>query len=228
MIKIIIACDNDSILLNKLTNITTIELKHILIKENIIIETYRNTLPDMLILEFKNETHKKKIMKKISKLNFNKHLIISATNLRTYLCFNQLNTLVDLIKNFENLDDISKLEKNILDMLWKLRFNLYSKGTNYIKDAIILAYFNNSLLYDSNKLMKEIANLYNLDEKNVRNNMDNALNLAFNYENLQYDIQFFKGYYDGRKVSLKYFIVLAVHYINIEMNSNFPKILEMF
>ena len=110
-------------------------------------------------------------------------------------------------------------------MLWHLRFNLYSKGTIYLKDAIIIAYYNNILLYDTNQLIKQVAQKYNLDEKNIRNNIDNSLNRAFTYENLKYDIEFFKGYYDGRKISLKYFISLAVHYIQFNSNSNFSNIL---
>ena len=129
-----------------------------------------------------------------------------------------------MIKILENLTDTT-LENSIYDMLWHLRFNLYSKGTIYLKDAIIIAYYNNILLYDTNKLIKQVAQKYNLDEKNIRNNIDNSLNRAFTYENLKYDIEFFKGYYDGRKISLKYFISLAVHYIQFNSNSNFSNIL---
>ena len=106
-------------------------------------------------------------------------------------------------------------------MLWLLRFNLYSKGTVYLSEAIALAYYENSYLYDTNELLQKIAKLHNLDEKNIRNNIDNALSLAFKDENLKYDIDFFNGYYDGRKVSLKYFITLAVHYISIKLNNEF-------
>ena len=117
-----------------------------------------------------------------------------------------------MIKILEDFTDVS-LENAIHDMLWKLHFNLYSKGTIYLKEAIIVAYYNRQLLLDTKKLINEIAQKHNSNSKNIRNNIDNALNLAFKYENLQYDIDFFNGYYDGRKISLKYFISLAVHYI---------------
>lgn len=106
-------------------------------------------------------------------------------------------------------------------MLWQLRFSVYTKGTIYLKDAITFAYYDKMLLYDTNKLMQEVANLHNLDEKNIRNNIDNSLNLAFKKDNLQYDIDFFNGYYDGRKISLKYFISLSVYYLEKNYGFNY-------
>ena len=224
MIKILIACDNDNTLFSKLNKMDQIEIIKLDKNIKIIIEDYKkNNPPDMLILD-KNILTDKKIVKKIYQLSSNKNLIISVTNSRTYLCFDKFSLLLDLIKILENLTDTT-LENSIYDMLWHLRFNLYSKGTIYLKDAIIIAYYNNILLYDTNKLIKQVAQKYNLDEKNIRNNIDNSLNRAFTYENLKYDIEFFKGYYDGRKISLKYFISLAVHYIQFNSNSNFSNIL---
>lgn len=130
--------------------------------------------------------------------------------------------MLDLVKSIENFDEISdsKLKDLIYDMLWKLHFNMYLKGVIYLTDAIMLAYKDNSLLYDTNELMSKTAKLHDLDEKNIRNNIDNALNLAFKFDNVNFDIDFFDGYYDGRKISLKYFISLSVHYLEqIEKNN---------
>lgn len=224
MIKIIIACDNDKILLSKFKNIAQIELINVEINVEKIIKSFKQNSPDMLILDFdKKVSTKEKIIEKISKLSLNKKLIISATNSRTYLCFDQTYLLLKLIKVLENFTD-SSLENSVYDMLWKLHFNLYSKGTIYLKEAIIIASYNHSLLFDTNKLIKQVAQKHNTFPKNIRNNIDNSLNLAFKYENLQYDIDFFKGYYDGRKISLKYFISLSVHYIESLLDENFSKI----
>lgn len=220
MVKIVIACDNDN-LLNILENNTQIETIQVEKKETEIIKICKNNFPDMLILDFNDNGLKtEKIIKKIYELDFNKSLVISATNSRTYICFDKIYLLLDLIKLFEDFKNTT-LEEKILDMLWLLRFNLYSKGTVYLSEAIALAYYENSYLYDTNELLQKIAKLHNLDEKNIRNNIDNALSLAFKDENLKYDIDFFNGYYDGRKVSLKYFITLAVHYISIKLNNEF-------
>ena len=227
MIKILIACDNDNTLFSKLNKMNQIEIIKLDKNIKIIIEDCKkNNPPDMLILD-KNILTDKKIVKKIYQLSSNKNLIISVTNSRTYLCFDKFSLLLDLIKILENFTDAT-LENSIYDMLWHLRFNLYSKGTIYLKDAIIIAYYNRQLLLDTKKLINEVAQKHNSNSKNIRNNIDNALNLAFKYENLQYDIDFFNGYYDGRKISLKYFISLAVHYLestlakkssNIELKS---------
>lgn len=225
MMKILIACDNDSVLLSKLNNMAQLELLKVEINVKSIINDLKINFPDVLILDNdKNVLSNEKIMKKIFALGLNKKLIISATNSRTYVCFDKTDLLLDLIKILEDFND-NTLESIIYDMLWRLRFNLYSKGTIYLTDAIILAYYNNSLLYDTNELIRQVAQKYDSESKNIRNNIDNALNLAFKYDNLQYDIDFFNGYYDGRKISLKYFITLAVHYIESSIDINPTKLL---
>ena len=59
MIKVIIACDNDTILLSKLKNIAQIELIYVKINVEKIIKSFKQNSPDMLILDFD-----KKILKK--------------------------------------------------------------------------------------------------------------------------------------------------------------------
>ena len=118
--------------------------------------------------------------------------------------------------NINNIE-IEKLEKIIDKLLWELRFITYTKGVLYLKMALCLVYINESFLFDYKKLIKEISSFYKTHPKTLRNNIDNALNSAFTYENLQYDIDFFDGYYDGRRVNLKYFFSLAIYYINKNM-----------
>lgn len=217
MTKILIACDND-ILLDKLKKHAELELINIPKNQNII-TTCLEQLPDMLIIDAKSNHSRflKKLEKKYKKNN--KNIITIDTQSQIYVCFNKFDILLDLIKVLEDFNDSIK---NILDdMLWNLHFNLYSKGTTYLKTAILLAYQDNSLLFDTNKLIKNTAKLYNLNEKNVRNNIDNALNLAFKLDDIKYDIDFFNGIYDGRKISLKYFISLSVHYIDKNVEPDF-------
>lgn len=218
MIKIIIACDDNDVLLNKLMNTTKLELIHVQKNKNIIIKCLEQ-LPDMLIIDAKLK-HAKfiKTLEKIYRKN-NKNIIITVTKNQIYVCFDKFDILLDLIKVLEDFND--SIKAILDDMLWKLHFNLYSKGTTYLRTAILLAYQDNSLLFDTNKLIKNTANLYNLNEKNVRNNIDNALNLAFKLDDIKYNIDFFNGFYDGRKISLKYFISLSVHYIDKNVKIDF-------
>lgn len=113
--------------------------------------------------------------------------------------------------------DIQKLRKYIDNLFWRLRFNEFTKGTAYFKTAICLAYINDSFLYDNKKLIKRLACFYRTNSKNIRNSIDNTLKSAFKYENLKYDIDFFEGYYDGRKVSFKYFLFFIIEYIERKM-----------
>ena len=229
MIKILVACDND-ILFNKFNNNT---IKVTKVEQNVkkIIKSCKTSLPDLLIVDFnKKELTYSKIIDKLYKLNINKYITISEAHNRMYICFSQIHLCSHFIKHIENIIDPleqNMLDRIVIDMLWELHFNLSAKGTKYLKDSIYLAYNDKSLLLDTNKLVSQIAKMYSEDEKNIRNNIDNALNLAFKYENLQYDIDFFNGYYDGRKISLKYFMSLAINYINIKMNKNSSDLLSL-
>lgn len=228
MIKILVACDNDN-LFNKL-NSSIFEVTNVKTNKKSIFQSCKHLLPDMLIVDLNNKALKYfKIIDKLNEPNINKYIIISEVRNRVYICFSQPYICFRLIRHIESFDDAiekNMLEKIVIDMLLQLHFNLYSKGTWYLKDCIYLAYNNATLLFDTNELISQVAILHNEDKKNIRNNIDNALNLAFKYENLQYDIDFFNGIYDGRKMSLKYFMVLAIHYINIKMEKNSDELLR--
>lgn len=230
MIKILIAGYDDNLL--KKLNSTQIVVTNVETNAKKIIESCKNNRPDIVILNFNNNYKLiyKKIVEKIYDIHFNKCISITATSERVYLCFDKIYLLFEILKYLEGPlieKENTILDENISDMLWKLRFNLYSKGTMYLTKAIQLAYYDSSLLFDTNRLVSQISQIYSEDERNIRNNIDNALNIAFKDENLQYDIDFFNGYYDGRKISLKYFMVLAVHYMNLKMNSESDDISDL-
>lgn len=124
-----------------------------------------------------------------------------------------------LFSEFKKLYD-SDLDQYIDNVLWKLRFNPYTKGTLYLKIAILLCFIDNELLYNNQFLIYILSVEYNTSEKNIRNCIDNSLTSAFKYEYLDFDIKFFNGYYDGRKISLKYFILLIYKFITESKNIN--------
>lgn len=126
--------------------------------------------------------------------------------------------------NFSTLDAINivansvkntnEIEKNIDDILWKLGFASYFKGTIYLKDAILLAYIDNELLLDMNTLVKKVAEKHNIEnEKIVRSAMDKSLNNVLDYLHTNVLYEVFKDDYDGRKVSVKYLIDLCIRYL---------------
>lgn len=132
------------------------------------------------------------------------------------------NTLSDKKFSKELLNKIRKLkntkEEKILDeFLWKLRFNVYTKGTEYFKTSILICLVEESYLNDISSLILQLSYIFNTNPHNIRNSIDNSLNTAFKFEYLQYDIEFFEGYYDGRKVSIKYLINLFVTFIKLKL-----------
>lgn len=127
-------------------------------------------------------------------------------------------SVFDIINIIENsLNATLEIEKNIDSILNKLGFTSYLKGTIYLRDAIMLAYNNNNLIQDMNLLVEKVSERNNVTNKKVvRSAMDKSLNTTLNYidNNILYD--FFSDYYDGRKISLKYFIDLCIHHLNKE------------
>lgn len=116
---------------------------------------------------------------------------------------------------FDSINDTLEIERKVDTILWELGFTYYFKGTIYLKDAILLAYTNRDLLFDSQQLVKEISKKNNvLDYKIVRSDMDKALNNMLEFTDMNIIHNLFEKDYDGRKISLKYFINLCIRYLD--------------
>ena len=114
----------------------------------------------------------------------------------------------------ESLKDTMEIEKNIDTILWKLGFTSYFKGTIYLKDAILLAFNDKRLLTDAKTLIKKVAEKNNISNyKLVRSDIDRALNHVLDYIDIKVIYDIFNDSYDGRKISLKYFIDLCIRYL---------------
>lgn len=128
---------------------------------------------------------------------------------------NQNTSILDIVNVVSNsLKDCMNLEKSVDDILWRLGFTYYFKGTIYLKNAILLAYNDKNLLLDTKSLVKKVAEKNNVEKSNVvRSDMDRALNSMLNYidKTTIYDV--FGKDYDGRTISLKYFIDLCIRYL---------------
>lgn len=120
-------------------------------------------------------------------------------------------------RNNINKIDTKKLIYYIDKIMWELRFHLHTKGAIYLKTAICLSYVNHSFLHNQKKLFETLSNFFHTTPKNIRNCIDHALNSTFKYEFIQYHINYFEGYYNGEKISLKYFLFFIVEYINLKM-----------
>lgn len=129
---------------------------------------------------------------------------------------NTIFPLLDVVNIVSSsLKDSIEIEKNIDDILWKLGFTSYFKGSIYIKDAILMTYNDRQLLQDFNILIKNISVKNNVsNEKIVRSAMDKTLNNVLDCVDINVIYNIFGDNYDGRKISLKYFIDLFIRYLD--------------
>lgn len=114
----------------------------------------------------------------------------------------------------DTLKDTLEIEKNIDDIFWKIGLTSYFKGTVYLRDAILLAYSNKCLLLDTNELIIKVAEKNKIENyKVVRSAMDKSLNTMLDNTDTKVLYEIFEEDYDGRKISLKYFIDLCIRFL---------------
>ena len=123
--------------------------------------------------------------------------------------------LLDIISLVtDSLRDTLELEKKVDNILWRMGFNSYFKGTTYLKDAILFAYSDKKLLLDTQALVRRVSEKNNiLNDKLVRSDMDKILNNVLDLIDIKVIYDIFGDEYDGRKISLRYFIDLCIRYL---------------
>lgn len=108
--------------------------------------------------------------------------------------------------------DISKIIDSIF---FKLKFKQETKGTYYLKYAIFLAYYDQSLLYDHKKLLQIVSLEYLSTTKNVRSLFDNSIyNMLKKSSSKEILLNLFPNDYDGENLTVKNFILICVNYLN--------------
>lgn len=114
----------------------------------------------------------------------------------------------------DTLKDTLEIERNIDNIFWKIGLTSYFKGTIYLKEAVLLSFSDKSLLYDINELMLKIAEIHEVENhKIVRSAIDKSLNTMLDNTNINIIYEIFGENYDGRKISLKYFIDLCIRFL---------------
>lgn len=129
---------------------------------------------------------------------------------------NTINSIFDIISIVSQaMKETFELEKEVDNVLWRLGFTSYYKGSMYLKDSILMVYNNKDLLQDVNLLINKVTEKNKASNKDVvRSVMDKTINNVLNFidKTVIYDV--FENFYDGRKISLKYFLDLFVHYLD--------------
>lgn len=232
-IKVIIANNND-ILYNSLSNIalqneTKIEITNVPIDKVYSLLYQIKTKDNLIILESTTSVTfciniLKNAINRIDKENIiilvidSKHItnIINRENQHSFFKRKQADfSLLDAVNLVaDTLKDTLEIDKNIDDIFWKIGLTSYFKGTIYLKDAILLAYSDRNLLLDINKLIKKVAEKNEvINYKIVRSAMDKSLNNMLDNTDKNVIYKIFEDDYDGRKISLKYFIDLCIRFL---------------
>ena len=231
MTRLMIADDNKDLCLcmsNSFTNENNIKIVNISVNGLQALTYYTELKPDVLLLDlnmpglsgidilnYLNECEKDNIKKNVIVLSSDSSLVSNIYNHpKVYSYFPKpydFSKLLETIYDVNNSNEENKmLEKSISNLLWNLKFNPYTKGTSYLKDAITLAYNNNSYLYNNKELMKIVSDINHINEKAVRSSIDQILYKLSIPTELN---SFFYDNYDGGKPSLKIFIAECVNYL---------------
>ena len=123
--------------------------------------------------------------------------------------------LVSVIKSIEKNSKSNKLELTIDSLFKKLKFEPLSKGTIFLKEAIIIAYNNPNNHIEIDCIMKHVAAKHNCKNyKNVHSTIDKCISSTFNkHTNYAIFREVFPEF-DGYKPSTKIFIGYIMDYIN--------------
>lgn len=127
-------------------------------------------------------------------------------------CNSQILDILNLVS--DSLNQTLEIEKDISTVLWKMGLTSCFKGTTYLKDAVLLAYTDKKLLSKIQILVKKVAQKNNvLNDNLVRSDMDKALNSVLDLLKTETIYEIFGDLYDGRKISLSYFIDLCIRHL---------------
>lgn len=121
----------------------------------------------------------------------------------------QFNYILETIKEMypKNIS-----EKELKNILIELKFNLYSKGTLYLIDAINLCYDSPTFLRNTKHLYIEIADKYNVTWAQVKWSIRNSIDAMNKYLTIDtmYSIFHIRDY--NFKITPKFFLEMLVEY----------------
>lgn len=150
------------------------------------------------------------------------HLIIDADNEKDFDFASILSnkSIKVLCTQNEAIIQDDELTQLVSDLFEKLKFNPVSKGTFYLKRAIIVAYTDQYLLYDNKLLIELISKELKVKQKTIRSSIENSISYMNELNSIESLKEFFGDDYEGEKLSVKVFIALCVNYLNIATGKN--------
>lgn len=110
-------------------------------------------------------------------------------------------------------DDSIILSDGIRELLYALKFNLYTEGTNYLIEAVKLAYENPYLLHRTKNLYKELGKRNNIEYGRIQWGIRNSVRTMSKYVSSKELKEIFPCYDSTRNLSPKYVMILFIEYL---------------
>lgn len=236
MSRILIADDNKNFALtctNFLTKEENIEIIDIATNGITALNTYLQERPDILILDLNLPGMSG--IEIINKLSQNKeekrknNIIVISGDLKNYIPYKtskvytilakpiNYDELLDTIYEIQNNIDLEYLEKTIDDLFYRLRLHIpSSRGVNYLKQAVIYCYSDETLFYNISQVYTKIACKNPKDKIKAKNVLWSLESLIDTYERSitkEFLSSFFVYYDNNRRLTPKYLIELIVIYL---------------
>ena len=143
---------------------------------------------------------------KVQELKFNKLKISQDTT--------QVNGDIDSIVDSQKHNEKPNFKLLLMIVAPKLGFNIASKGTNFIIDAILYLYNNNIDTIDMTLLYKMLSKKHKREIHNIQDNINNSMRTMRRFYEKRILHKFFPEY-DGRSPYAKYIIALSVHGLRV-------------
>lgn len=143
---------------------------------------------------------------KIQRLKFNKPKISQNTT--------QVNEIIDSLVDSQKHNEKPNFKLLLMIVAPKLGFNIASKGTNFIIDAILYLYNNNIDTIDMNLLYEMLSKKHKREIQNIQDNVNNSMRTMRRFYEKRILHKFFPEY-DGRSPYAKYLIALSVHGLRV-------------
>lgn len=143
---------------------------------------------------------------KVQELKFNKLKISQDTT--------QVNGDIDSLVDSQKHNEKPNFKLLLMIVAPKLGFNIASKGTNFIIDAILYLYNNNIDTIDMSLLYKMLSKKHKREIHNIQDNINNSMRTMRRFYEKRILHKFFPEY-DGRSPYAKYIIALSVHGLRV-------------
>lgn len=123
----------------------------------------------------------------------------------------RLNELTNIIIEMKLNEEKVVNESNFINLMVKLKFNLYSKGTIYLMDMIKICFSSPHLVANMDKLYELVSIKYNISKIKTKWSVHSSLSTMNKYVSSDLLTSIFNIYDNERNLTPKYFISIVLN-----------------